>query len=1284
MSVTTEVVLAHPLELDDALLLGLEHRPYAVNEPLVLPVEHAEWLRRRGLLRVDATDPGVPSNYGSPITIYAPNGTPLPARWRVQFDGDVSVTDDISSGMTHIRVTGGGGTGAVSSVNGKTGTVALSALDVGADPAGAAQAVAQSLLEDPDPFPQYLTADRAIQTLLGGEENALAAPAEVLRHGASGWPNRTATAAPVIWVPDAPGLPLPPTRLPGDVIISYTSSVVPVVPAYLLRQDFDAIRIDETPISTINSGDLGNTPFDSVVVPTDTTFVYDDARALPGRVTSARVATSAGVTALYARSTFTPVTTATGRIYVYLSALPTAALDIVDIRGGGATTRVGTVRIKTDGTVALTGAASQIVTTSAAVPVNDWVRIEWSITTSTSGGGIFAVSMATGELAAAAGGTASVSGQTTAAASIDGVHYGVITAAANVGPFWIAGTAVAASASFLGPITLETTDSGLRDSSVNVIANVPQARNTQPDPDPTPQPIATGEPVFMTTAEAAWLPISGNGYANAKAICDQLRAGSLVPDLVNPNTRAGSVALTGALMWMATGRVDQPLRDAVRTYICAAPGSAPVTADALGSIRAMGSLLAAVDVLTKGGGWNDQQPLPNLGNITWAEYLNTLEHRVLGTGDARWRTVADTATGDASNRGAAARYALTMVGVLRDDDDMIVRSVDLLRRYLGDLSKAAPFVADAPSAAPSAAFDAVGGRARTALQRAHDWAVANQVTFGIATTGIPSNVDGALWDARWEGAWEAMWDLADRLAVPVTVSRASDQTLNRRAYTNHLGGHVDLDTVTSVGTILERHLSQADARGVVYSGAETGVAANGWDMNPRPGTPGQQYDYPTQGSWAFLASRGVTTVRLPVRWERLQPTLTSPLDATEQARLLQALNWAAQNHIKVIIDLNNFGGYSHAPGEHVVLGQTIPAGYGVGPLADAFVDFWQRMAVAFRGHAALGGYGLMHEPHDLVQTTTSDGTLLEPFEVWQHASNDAALAIRQIDSAVPLYVAGYNRSTCLDWVGENGPYAWLVSYWNGKPLNQDPHVVFEGRIMMDADGSYTASYDFELAAALEQGFISGTYPLPSATASSGYDATWDNTSSPPSRINAGVGFVDAATPGRDGVPLVDAARSGSNFSPNAAFYGAFGEGLIGPLLAADFLWAHTAVLMHLGYRPTRWSQNAVHRVGLWLGRARAQQSGLNVFLAQEARDPQWRAHRWVANWLRGGAPFGPPVPTATGVAGLPRALPVADWIASGGSQWLRAAALSTQTQQDGPTYPGPTTYPGPFTYPQGV
>jgi hypothetical protein len=59
----------------------------------------------------------------------------------------------------------------------------------------------------------------------------------------------------------------------------------------------------------------------------------------------------------------------------------------------------------------------------------------------------------------------------------------------------------------------------------------------------------------------------------------------------------------------------------------------------------------------------------------------------------------------------------------------------------------------------------------------------------------------------------------------------------------------------------------------------------------------------------LLQSEGINLVRLPIAWERIQPTLYGPLDTNYLQGLETFLNEAAARNIKVVVDIHDFGRY---------------------------------------------------------------------------------------------------------------------------------------------------------------------------------------------------------------------------------------------------------------------------------------------------------------------------------------------------------------------------------------
>ena len=77
-----------------------------------------------------------------------------------------------------------------------------------------------------------------------------------------------------------------------------------------------------------------------------------------------------------------------------------------------------------------------------------------------------------------------------------------------------------------------------------------------------------------------------------------------------------------------------------------------------------------------------------------------------------------------------------------------------------------------------------------------------------------------------------------------------------------------------------------------------GVNLAGAEFGAVPGTIDVDYTYPTQAEFQYYGSKGCKLVRIPFKWERLQPVLYAALDATNVGRLTQCLMNLAGNALK--------------------------------------------------------------------------------------------------------------------------------------------------------------------------------------------------------------------------------------------------------------------------------------------------------------------------------------------------------------------------------------------------
>ena len=206
--------------------------------------------------------------------------------------------------------------------------------------------------------------------------------------------------------------------------------------------------------------------------------------------------------------------------------------------------------------------------------------------------------------------------------------------------------------------------------------------------------------------------------------------------------------------------------------------------------------------------------------------------------------------------------------------------------------------------------------------------------------------------------------------------------------------------------------------------------------------------YPVASHLEYLKTRGVSLIRLPVAWEKVQPALNGPLNQTEIARMKAFLDSAALRNMKVIVDIHNYGRYNpnwaaDAAANYGIVAVSNNSGLVLGSSSlpiPAFQDLWTKLAGTLAGHPAVAGYDIMNEPHDLGAG------------VWPSAAQAAVNGIRSVDLKTAIYVEGTQ---------------WASAYWwpwdNGNLRISDPanNVIYEAHLYFDKDGggTYTQSYD---------------------------------------------------------------------------------------------------------------------------------------------------------------------------------------------------------------------------------
>ena len=221
---------------------------------------------------------------------------------------------------------------------------------------------------------------------------------------------------------------------------------------------------------------------------------------------------------------------------------------------------------------------------------------------------------------------------------------------------------------------------------------------------------------------------------------------------------------------------------------------------------------------------------------------------------------------------------------------------------------------------------------------------------------------------------------------------------------------------------------KAEPFGVNLAGAEFGVNM--------PGLFNRDYTYPTIAELDYFKSKGLNLVRLPFKWERIQPSLRGPLDDLELGRMKNFVNAAEARGVKIILDMHNYGRRKINGTEHIIGSPDLS----IGDVADV----WARLAAEFKSKTNIWAYGLMNEPHGMLTSTP-----------WFDIAQALITKIRTVDQATMILVAGDGWSSAWRWPQFSNNLKSLVD--PSRNLMFEAHIYFDN----DASGKYDQSYDLE-------------------------------------------------------------------------------------------------------------------------------------------------------------------------------------------------------------------------------
>jgi len=205
--------------------------------------------------------------------------------------------------------------------------------------------------------------------------------------------------------------------------------------------------------------------------------------------------------------------------------------------------------------------------------------------------------------------------------------------------------------------------------------------------------------------------------------------------------------------------------------------------------------------------------------------------------------------------------------------------------------------------------------------------------------------------------------------------------------------------------------------GINLAGAEFG-------QTTLPGKLGTDFTYPTVQEIDYYASKGIRVIRIPFRWERMQPVLEGPLDSLQLGYLTSFTDSCAKRNIQVILDMHNFGTYTIDSVDYII---------NIGKVTRTdLADFWLKMAMVFKDRPNIYAYDLMNEANNMGP------------QVWLFDAQQVIDAIRSVDMHTTLMISGDRNSSAECWPNCSDELKYLVD-----PANK---LVYDAHCFFDIDG----------------------------------------------------------------------------------------------------------------------------------------------------------------------------------------------------------------------------------------
>ena len=174
----------------------------------------------------------------------------------------------------------------------------------------------------------------------------------------------------------------------------------------------------------------------------------------------------------------------------------------------------------------------------------------------------------------------------------------------------------------------------------------------------------------------------------------------------------------------------------------------------------------------------------------------------------------------------------------------------------------------------------------------------------------------------------------------------------------------------------------------IFTGYQKGVDLGGW-FSQCDHTEQRYNTFITEADFAVIKSWGCDHVRLPVDYELLEDKDGAPREKGYE-RLEQAMGWARENGLNMVLDLHKTAGFSFDPGER-------EAGFFESEkYQERFCALWERIARRFGKYADTLAFELLNEV-----TEKAYGP------VWNRIAATCIRRIRAVAPTVNILVGGY-------------------------------------------------------------------------------------------------------------------------------------------------------------------------------------------------------------------------------------------------------------------------------------